>query len=394
MRHAIAAMLVWVAVPVAAYEPLVEKQQFTIENFATESGETIPEMILGYETYGTLNESADNAILIPHFFSGSSHAAGRYSEDDAAPGYWDAIIGSGRAIDTDEYFVVSVDTPVNLGAYDANVVTTGPASVNPETGEPWGMDFPIVTIGDFVETQRVLMERLGIERWHAVIGASMGGLQTYEWAARYPELLERAVPVIASGWADAGLIAWLDIWASPIRVDPNWQSGDYYGGAPPTDGLQAALKTLTLHAQSFEWADQTFGRRWAEEGADPAQSFDHDYAVVAALDAAGASRAGTSDANHFLYLVKANQLFVAGQPVGGLRQGLMQIEVPTLIIHTDEDLVFPGNAVRETAAVIRIGGPPVEVVELEGTRGHLDGVVNIAQAGSEIRAFLAREIAE
>ncbi|WCR12335.1 homoserine O-acetyltransferase [Paracoccus stylophorae] len=390
MRHAIliAALL---AGPAAAYEPLVEKQEFTLTDFTTRSGETIPQMRLGYETYGTLNEARDNAILIPHYFSGTSHAAGRYAEDDAAPGYWDAIIGSGKPIDTDTWFVVSVDTPVNLATGDPNVITTGPATENPATGKPWGMDFPILTIGDFVDTQKGLMDQLGIQTWHAVMGASMGGLQSYEWAARYPDRLERVIPVIASGWADADLIAWLDIWAAPIRLDPNWNGGAYYDGEAPQAGLAQALKILTLHAQSAEWSNGTFGRDWADEGKDPAASWDNEFAVVAALNAAGEARAKTSDANHFLYLVKANQLFVAGHPDEGLYQGLLDIDVPVMLIHSNEDLVFPGDAVRETGAIIKSDRTPVEIVEIEGTRGHLDGVLNIAQAGERIRAFLEAE---
>ncbi len=381
-------LMLVLAGPAAAYEPLVQKQEFTIAEYTTRGGEVVPDMRLGYETYGTLNETRDNAILIPHFFSGSSHAAGKYGPEDPAPGYWDAIIGSGKPIDTDKWFVVSVDTPVNLGAHDPHVITTGPATINPDTGKPWGMDFPILTIGDFVDTQKHLMEQLGIPRWHAVMGASMGGLQSLEWAARYPDRLERVIPVISTGWADADLIAWLDVWATPIRMDPNWNGGDYYDGPAPEAGLAQALKIITLHAQSPEWTNGTFGRAWAEEGKDPARDWQNEFAVVRTLDAAGAARARISDANHLLYLVKANQLFVAGHPDQGLYQGLLDIEVPVLLIHTDEDLVFPGNAVRETGAIIKSDGTPVQVVELEGTRGHLDGVVSIAQAGAQIRAFL------
>jgi homoserine O-acetyltransferase len=373
-----------------AYEPIVEKQSFTIEEFVTQSGETIPGMTLGWEAYGTLNEAKDNVILIAHFYSGNSHAAGRYSEDDAAPGYWDAIIGSGKAIDTDEYYVISVDTPVNLGVHLPNVITTGPATINPETGEPWGMDFPILTIRDFVETQKALLDQLGIERLHAVMGASMGALQTYEWAAAYPDMVERAIPVIGSGWATGDLIAWLNIWSAPIRLDPDWNGGDYYGGEAPKEGLAEALKIVTLHAQSHEWSNANFGRDWAEDGQDPAASFDNLYAIEAALNAAGAARADVSDANHFLYLAKANQLFYAGHGQS-LYEGLLSIDSPVLVIHTDEDLVFPGNTVRETATIIKSDGTPVDIVELEGTRGHLDGVVSIDQAADAIAQFLQPE---
>jgi len=396
-----AALIGWVALagPAAALDALVEKQSFTLTNFATQGGAVIPEMTLGYETYGTLNAAKDNAILITHFFSGTSHAAGKYAADDAAPGYWDAIIGPGKPIDTDKYFVVSADTPVNLGAKNPKVITTGPATVNPATGKPWGMDFPILTIGDFVETQKGLMDQLGIGKWHAVMGASMGGLQAYDWAARHPDKLTRVIPVISSGWADADLIAWLDVWGAPVRLDPNWNGGDYYEGTPPDAGLAAAMKIITLQASSPDWTNPTFGRQWAAEGADPAASFDNEFKVVQTLRDGGAARAATSDANHLLYLIKANQLYVAGATgaaaagaAGGtsLYDGLKAIDVPVMLVHTDEDLVFPGDAVRETAAIIRSDGTPVEVVEINGTRGHLDGVVNIGQAGEAIRGFLDR----
>lgn len=388
-RSLVFAAALCLAVPASAYEPIVEKQSFTIAEFTTQAGETIKDMRLGWEAYGTLNAARDNVILIPHFFSGNSHAAGRYSADDTARGYWDAIIGSGKPIDTDRFYVISVDTPVNLGANSPTVITTGPASINPDTGKPYGMDFPILTIRDFVETQKALLDQLGIETLHAVMGASMGALQSYEWAAAYPDRVERVVPVIASGWSDGDLIAWLNIWAAPIRLDANWNGGDYYEGEPPLRGLAEALKIVTLHAQNPEWSNGVFGRAWAEDGEDPAGGFDKLFKIEAVLDSVGAARAKTSDANHFLYLAKANQLFYAGHG-DKLLDGLLAIDSPVLIIHTDEDLVFPGNAVRETAAIIKSDGTPVEIVELEGTRGHLDGVLSISQAGPRIKAFLEK----
>ena len=377
------------AVPAMAYEPLVEKNVFVLPVYKTFGGQTIKNVKVGWESYGTLNAAKDNAILICHYFSGNSHAAGRYSAEDKRRGYWDAIIGSGRPVDTDRFFVISVDSLVNLGTGDPMVTTTGPASTDPDTGRPYGMRFPIVTIRDFVNVQKALLESLGIKRLHAVMGASMGALQTYEWAAAYPDMVARAVPVIGAGWASGNLIAWLNIWAAPIRLDPNWNGGDYYDGAPPLQGLAEALKIVTLHAQHWEWANGAFGRAWAEADQDPAAAFDHQYKIEAVLDSAGQARAKVSDANHFLYLVKANQLFLAGHGQSYV-EGLGMIKAPTLIIHTDEDLVFFPEEVRETAAFIRAGGTPVEIVELQGTRGHLDGVLSIGQAGPQIRAFLEK----
>jgi homoserine O-acetyltransferase len=374
----------------AAYDELVEKRTFTIPEFRTQGGQTVANMTLGWEAYGELNDARDNVILITHFFSGNSHAAGRYAADDKAPGYWNAIIGSGKPIDTDRFYVLSVDTPLNLGVHNPKVTTSGPASIDPATGKPYGMRYPILTIRDFVETQKALLDQLGIETLHAVMGASMGALQAYEWAASYPEVVERAIPVIASGWSDGDLIAWLNIWSAPIRLDPNWNGGDHYDGEPPLRGLAEALKIVTLHAQHYEWSNGVFGRSWAQADADPAASFDNHFRIEAVLDAVSSARAKTSDANHFLYLAKANQLFYAGHGET-LYEGLLAIDDPVLIIHTNEDLIFPGDGVRETASIIKADGTPVQVVEIEGTRGHLDGVLSIAQAGDAIRAFLAKE---
>jgi homoserine O-acetyltransferase len=383
---AFAALLL--SAPAAAYDGVVEKKVFELPAYTTVGGERIAPVRVGWESYGTLNAAKDNAILITHFFSGTSHAAGKYDPSDPAPGYWDAIIGPGKAIDTDRWFVLSSDTLVNLNTGDPKVTTTGPASIDPATGKPWGTRFPIVTIRDFVEVQKALVQSLGIRRLHAVIGASMGALQALEWASAHPEMVGRVVPVIGAGEADPFLIAWLDSWATPIRLDPNWQGGDYYGRTPPTAGLAAALKLVTLQARWYEWADKAFGRSWAEEGKDPAASLAHRFKIEAALDAAGAARAKVADANHFLYLVKANQLFVAGG--GGLVEGLKRIEAPVLLIPSKDDLIFYPSRVAETARLIGADGTPVETAWLDGVDGHLDGITAIGQAADRLKAFLAR----
>jgi homoserine O-acetyltransferase/O-succinyltransferase len=189
------------------------------------------------------------------------------------------------------------------------------------------------------------------------------------------------VPVIGAAGGDPFLIAWLDIWAQPIRVDPKWNGGDYYGKEPPTEGLKAALKVVSLHANAAEWAAQTFGLAPAAEGRNPAQALDNRFKIEAALDAGGAARAGISDANHFLYLVKANQLAAADPS---------KIKAPTLIVSTPTDLVFPPASIERTAAAIRAAGTPVETLTITGPNGHLNGLLHIAQAGPKIAEFLAK----
>lgn len=370
-----------------AWDGLVEKQTFKIDNFTTQGGETIPNVTVGWEAYGELNDARDNVILITHFFSGTSHAAGRYEADGEPTGYWDAIIGPGKPLDTDEYYIIASDTLVNLNANDPNVTTTGPASINPETGDPWGMDFPVVTIRDFVEVQRELLESQGIESLHAVMGASMGALQAIEWASAYPDKVDRLISVIGAGVADPWLLATLSAWAAPIRLDANWNEGDYYDGEPPTDGLKEALKLVTLNANHWQWANETFNRDWADEERDPAQDINANYAIEQTLDDIAAARAETSDANHFLYLVRANQTFMAGYG-DSLETGLEAIDAPTLMLYSENDLVFAPEGVLHTAELIEEGGSEVTLETLEGNRGHLDGVVSIDQASDTLQEFL------
>jgi homoserine O-acetyltransferase/O-succinyltransferase len=358
---------------------LVEKKVFELPRYVTGGGALLKKVRVGWESYGTLNPERSNAVLVTHYFSATSHAAGRYSSRDELPGYWDAIIGPGKPVDTDRFFVLSSDTLVNLNARDPRVVTTGPASIDPDTGKRYGTSFPIVSIHDFVEVQKALVESLGIKRLHAVAGPSMGALQAYQWAQSYPDMVERIMPVIGAAGGDPFLIAWLDIWSLPVRLDPKWREGAYPDNDPPIAGLTAALKTVTLHANQSEWA-ATFGHSPALPGRDPAAALSHRFAIEDALDQFAAMRAVTADANNFLYLIRANQL---------ARADPLQIKAPTLILYSPTDLLFPQPWIERTAAAIRAAGTPVEMAPLHGPNGHLNGVLHIAQASERIAAFLA-----
>lgn len=386
---AIALAFVAVTGTARAEDLITTKKTFSLPGYTTVAGETIKDVKIGWESYGTLNADKSNAVLIAHFFSGTSHAAGKYAPDDKAPGYWDAIIGPGKAIDTNKWFVLSSDTLVNLNTGSPSVVTTGPASIDPATGKPYGTTFPVVSIADFVEVQKALVESLGIKKLHAVAGASMGALQTYQWAAAHPEMVDRIMPVIGTIEADAYLTGWLDVWADPIRLDPNWANGDYYGKEPPVRGLAAALKVVSHHASQWEITDEQNGHQWADPARDPSKSMDAKFRVQASLDAAGLARAKVSDANHFLYLVKANQLYAPGGAQAA-EAAAAKIKAPTLVIYQPKDLVFPGPAVEATIAALKKAGVPVDDVRLQGKRGHLDGVVSMAQAAENIRTFMEK----
>jgi homoserine O-acetyltransferase/O-succinyltransferase len=360
---------------------IVEKKTFELPSYTTVAGETIKSGKIGWEAAGTLNADKSNAILITHYFSGTSHAFGKYTAADQIAGYWDAIIGPGKAIDTNKYYVLSSDTLVNLNAKQSNVVTTGPASINPDTGKPYGMSFPVVSIKDFVRVQKALIDSLGIKKLKAVVGLSMGGLQAYEWAQGYPDSVERIIPVVATATTEPFLIAWMDLWAQPIRLDPKWNNGEYYGKEAPLDGLKAALKIVTLQANGWEWARKTFGTAPAQEGKDPAKAFTNDFKINAFLDQAAVARVAFADANHFLYLCKAIQL-TAVEPA--------YIKVPALVLYAPTDQIFAESSVQETIQKIGATGGSVESATLVGPNGHLNAITEIGQAASKITAFLGK----
>ena len=373
------------ATAVAAYDGIVEKKTFTLASYATAGGKTIRNVRVGYETYGTLNAAGDNAIFIPHFYSGTSHAAGKYDPKDAAPGYWDAIIGSGKPIDTDRYFVVSADTLVNLNTKDPRVVTTGPASVDPATGKPYGMTFPVVSYRDSVRVHKALVDSLGVKKLKAVAGASGGSLQAMEWGALYPDFVERIVHVIGPGFDIQPFIAErVAIWVAPIRVDPKWNGGDYYGREEPLEGVAKALEIVTIDTRSFAWAEKTFGYKWADPAKNPADAVDNRYAIEDALAKAGVARAKSVDANSMIYMSKANQLYhLTDEEVKGMKAKI-------LFVPASSDLVFPPELARRAAERYRAQGGTAEVFVIEGDGGHLDGLLAIAKAGEAIRGFLAR----
>jgi homoserine O-acetyltransferase/O-succinyltransferase len=384
------AALVWLVVAMLpstlqAYDGAVEKKSFTLPSYTTVGGKTLRDVRVGYETYGTLNAAGDNAIFVPHFFTGTSHAAGKYKPTDAAPGYWDAIVGAGKPIDTDRYFVISADTLTNVNTKDPNVVTTGPATIDPSTGKPYGMTFPVIAYRDTVRVHKALVDSLGVKKLHAVAGASGGSIQAMEWAALYPDFVPRVVHVIGPGFEITPyILEMVDIWMLPIRLDPRWNKGDYYGKDEPLDGVGQALTLVTYTTRHFGWAEKTFGYKWADQARDPGQSMDNRFAIEDTLIKGGAARAKTADANSLIYTARQNQLYrLTDDEVKGMKARI-------LFMPARSDLVFPPALAERAAARYRAQGGSAEVVVIEGDGGHLDGLLNIAPQGEAIRAFLAK----
>jgi len=378
------ALALFVPPAFAQAQLITEKKFFTLPQYTTQGGKSIKNVRVGYETYGKLNSSGDNAIFIAHFFSGTSHAAGRYKADEKAAGYWDAIIGPGRAIDTDKYFVVSADTLANLNVKSPTVGTTGPATLNPDTGKPYGSSFPVITMGDSVRVHKALVDSLGVKKLVAAAGASGGSIQAMEWAAQYPEFVERVIHVIGPGLdIHPYVIGLLDLWMMPIKMDPNWKGGDYFGGPEPNEGVAQALKTVTLTALHFGWAEKVHGYKWAAEGKNPADAMGNLFAIEDSLYKTGQSRASATDAAHFVWMAKANQLY-------NLEKQQAQIKAKVLFLPSKTDMVFPPELSRRWAEKLRAQGNYVELYEIDGTSGHLDGLFSIAKVGEQIKAFLTK----
>jgi homoserine O-acetyltransferase len=363
---------------------LTEKKFFTLPQYTTVGGKTIKGVRVGYETYGKLNAAGDNAVFIAHFVSGTSHAAGRYKPDEKAAGYWDAIIGPGKAIDTEKYFVVSADTLVNLNVKSPAVGTAGPATINPDTGKPYGSTFPVVAMKDSVRVHKALLDSLGVKKLQAVAGASGGSIQAMEWAAEYPQLVDRVVHVIGPGLdIHPYVIGLLDIWMMPIKMDPNWKGGDYFGGPEPNEGVAQALKTVTLTALHFAWAEKVHGYKWAGEGKSPQDSMSNLFAIEDSLYKTGLARASATDAAHFVWMAKANQLY-------NLEKEQSRIRAKLLFLPAKTDLIFPPELSRKWAERLKAQGNHVELYEIEGTNGHLDGVFSIGKVADRIKAFLEK----
>ena len=369
---------------------LVEKQRFEMDTYTTFGGKTIKQLAVGWESYGTLNEAKDNVILITHYFSGNSHAAGKYSESDETAGYWDAIIGPGKAIDTKRFFVVSVDSLANLSAKDPNVITTGPATINPDTGKPYGLDFPVVTIRDFVNVQKALLESLGISSLYAVVGPSMGSMQAIDWALAYPNWVPRMVSVIGAAQTDAWTNLLLEKWAIPIRLDKHWNDGNYYQGPQPTEGLIASLMLITQDALHPEFFNQTGASKeigYSPMEQRPLKDIRQSHSMVNWLRNRATRRAKNMDANHLLYLVRACQLFMAGHE-GNLKDALLKIQAKSLFLPADKDLLLMPYLAKDAHKMLQQQGKASQLEMLRGSLGHLEGVSNVVQQADIIAAFL------
>jgi homoserine O-acetyltransferase len=348
---------------------VVEKKSFTFAHppgeMTLENGSTLGPVTLAYETYGELNPDRSNAVLITHALSGDSHAAGYYHHDDSKPGWWEIMVGPGKGIDTRKYFVICSNI---LGSC---VGSTGPGSHNPKTARPFGLDFPVVTIGDMVTAQKALIDHLGIKKILSVVGGSIGGLQALEWCLRFPDMVVSAIPLATTPKHSALTIAFNEVARQAIMADPNWNNGHYYGGAKPDLGLAVARMIGHITYLSDESMRQKFGRR-LQDRSDFSFNFDADFQVESYLRYQGAKFVERFDANSFLYITKAADYFdiTRQDDSGSLVEAFSRAKAKFLVVSFTSDWLYPTYQSRAMVKAMKKNGLDVSFCEITADWGH------------------------
>lgn len=347
-------------------------------------GQVLPEYDLVYETYGELNEKHNNAILICHALSGDQHAAGYLSMEDRKPGWWDAAIGPGKPIDTNHFHVVCLN---NLGGCKGS---SGPNTINPETGKPWGPDFPIVTVRDWVESQARLADALGIEQWAAVIGGSLGGMQVMQWAIDYPDRLRHAVVIAAAPNLTAQNIGFNEVVRQALRSDPDFHDGRYYEhGVVPARGLKIARMLGHITYLSDDAMRKKFGRELRE--GKISFGFDVEFQVESYLRYQGESFVERFDANTYLLMTKALDYFdPAAEYDGDLAAALQKVEANFLVVSFTSDWRFSPERSREIVKALLDGDKTVSYAEIEAHQGHDAFLIPIPHYFDVFRSYMQR----
>jgi homoserine O-acetyltransferase len=331
-----------------------------------ESGEVLDEFELVYETYGALQPDGNNAVLICHALSGNHHAAGFHSEADTQPGWWDTVIGPGKPIDTNRFFVVC---PNNIGGCNGS---TGPASISKTTGKPWGSLFPQVTVGDWVESQKRLAQHLGINQWAAVVGGSLGGMQALQWSITYPDWVTHCVVIAAAPGLTAQNIAFNEIARQAIFSDPDWCGGDYIdANTAPEKGMALARMVGHLTYMSADNMSDRFGRELRQGSFDPDDNEQPIFQVESYLRYQGSQFATRFDANTYVLMTRALDRFdLAAASDGDLAKALEPASAEFLILSFSSDWRFSPARSREITTALLAAGKRVTYSNLESDAGH------------------------
>ncbi len=353
------------------------------EGFLLERGGVLPELDVAYETYGRLDADRANAVLLCHALSGDAHAAGRHKPEDAKPGWWDEMIGPGKGLDTGRFFVICANI---LGGCRG---TTGPSSIDPRTGRPYGSTFPAITIGDMVRVQQLLVRQLGLEKLYAVMGGSMGGMQVLEWAIRFPGLVERAICIASAASLSAQALAFDIVGRRSIMSDPKLAGGDYYGAEPgPDDGLATARMLGHITYLSPEIMDRKFGRE-KRPSTLPAERFTTSFQVESYLRHQGAAFVERFDANSYLHITEAMDTYDIEDAHGSLADAFRAMQARLLVVALSSDWLFPPEQSLELAAAALQAGRHVSYCLLRAPYGHDAFLVDIEHLAAVVGAFLA-----
>ena len=350
-------------------------------------GKTLAPVNIRYESYGELSPDRDNAILIVHALSGDAHVAGYHDCSDRKPGWWNEMVGSGKPFDTDRYYVVCSNV---IGGCSGS---TGPRSINPDTGNRYNMDFPVITISDMVRAQERLTRHLGISKWLAIAGGSMGGMQVLEWVSSYPDMVGSAIPIASTARLSAQGIAFDWVGRESIMSDPNWNKGNYED-ALPEKGLAIARMLAHITYLSDESMYNKFGRK-LQDVDQYAYDFAKNFAVESYLDYQGHRFVERFDANSYLYITRAMDYYdMAARGGGDLSKAFAGVKCPFLVVSFKSDWLFPSYQSLEIVQALLRNNVDVTYCDIDSSYGHDAFLLEIDTLGRMIGDFLDNRLME
>lgn len=362
---------------------IVKTEQVTFDTeLQLESGRLLGPITLAYESYGRLNAERSNAILVCHAWTGNAHAAGRNDTEDRKPGWWDDMIGPGKVLDTDRYFVLCSNV---IGSCCGS---TGPSSPNPRTGKPYNLTFPVLMVRDMVRAQKLLLDHLAIPSLLSVIGGSMGAMQALEWGIHYPQQVRSIIPIAGTGRTSPMAIALNAVARQAIFNDPMWKKGNYRPEHPPADGLALARAVGHISFLSDASMHLKFGRRFSVR--DGQFDFFGQFEIERYLEYNGASFVERFDTNSFLYLAKALDLYDVAWNFDGLEDALTHLGCPSLWFAFTSDWLYPPNQTEKVVAVLQKLGKPVDYHLIDSDYGHDSFLVEPEKFTPYVVEFLER----
>lgn len=365
---------------------VVETKYYNLsEELELESGKRLKDVTIAYETYGTLNKQKSNAILVCHPLSGDAHAAG-WHEGDRKPGWWDNIIGPGKCLDTDRYFIICSNV---IGGCHGS---TGPSSINPETGKPYALKFPIITIKDMVKAQKKLIDHLGIKQLFSVVGGSMGGMQVLQWCVSYPDMVRSAIAIATTAYSSPQQIAFNEVGRRAIISDPNWNDGNYYNGEFPDNGLALARMIGHITYLSNESMYEKFGRR-LQDKEEYSFEFSTDFEVESYLHYQGNTFTKRFDANSYLYITKAIDYFdLTENGTLSLSDAFKDVKARVLVISVDSDWLYTPEESREIVMALTANDVEVSYCQIKSSYGHDAFLLEAGQLNYIINGFFSETL--